>query len=291
MKTEKLANGFHKINISYVLKYLLSFLVLVILWSHWIHFFEEYATPMGADWNSIFRPATLALLHGISPYSIPSFTNPPWALIPLIPFSLLPRPFDFLFFSLASFAIFGIVANRFGARPLTIVLFLSLPQLVWGIEYGNIDCLVSLGIIIPGPIGILLLATKPQIGFPILVFKCLETYKDGGIKKVASNFSPLIILTIVSIILIGSTFKPSQWQDFPGNLAYFPYLIPVGLILFYRSLKNADIRQSIAAGPFLTPYIGVQSLPLAIIGFLGSEDESLIAIASFWIIFLLRGTN
>src|SRR5574341_1447026 len=54
----------------------------------------------GSDWFITQRPATLLLLQGRSPYelnqeagywSISYFYNPPWTLIPLIPFALPPQ--------------------------------------------------------------------------------------------------------------------------------------------------------------------------------------------------------
>ena len=42
--------------------------------------------PPAIDWHGVFRPATLALLAGESPYGVEGFYSPPWTLLPLLPF-------------------------------------------------------------------------------------------------------------------------------------------------------------------------------------------------------------
>lgn len=42
------------------------------------------------DSRTYFFPATREVLAGRSPYSIEGFTNPPWAVLPLIPMVILP---------------------------------------------------------------------------------------------------------------------------------------------------------------------------------------------------------
>lgn len=37
-----------------------------------------------------FYDAARALLNGVTPYSIPGFFNPAWALLPFIPLTLFP---------------------------------------------------------------------------------------------------------------------------------------------------------------------------------------------------------
>jgi hypothetical protein len=58
--------------------------VIVLIW------FEYQYLPLGVDWVRWFRPATLEFIAGRSPYTIEGFFNPPWLVIPLIPFALLP---------------------------------------------------------------------------------------------------------------------------------------------------------------------------------------------------------
>ena len=46
--------------------------------------------PLGVDWVFFFRPAALKLLMFQSPYDVWGFPSPPWALLPMLPFAILP---------------------------------------------------------------------------------------------------------------------------------------------------------------------------------------------------------
>lgn len=136
------------------------YLVLV----KFIPFYMKWGLPVGSDLQGLFKPAAFALLHGHSPYTVPYFTFPPWALVAYIPFMAIPYPFDIILFSAIGLAAFGFTAYKLGAKPLTIALLVMVPQLLWGILYGNIDWLVALGFVLPPQIGLFFVLLKPQIG-------------------------------------------------------------------------------------------------------------------------------
>jgi len=84
--------------------------------------------PYGIDWNRNLRPATLAFLHGENPYNIPEFLNPPWTLVLLAPFALLPEPIGRATLFVVSLALLAVVLQWNKATPLTTALFLSTPM-------------------------------------------------------------------------------------------------------------------------------------------------------------------
>lgn len=244
----------------------------------------------GGDWYNVFHPALHLFLAGKSPFSIPIFYCPPWILVLLSPLALLPRPLDWLVLVVVTLGCFGITVRRMGAKMPVMILLMTLPQFLWGVLYGNIDGLVALGLILPPQIGLIFLLIKPQIGLPVALFWLVAAWQRGKIKEVVRVFWPVTGLTLLSLILYG--LWPLQMHtpvDEFWNIAYFPYLIPVGVILLIRSIREKKMNGSILAGPFLSPYIGVQSLPLAVLGLLPSQIEILAVIASLWVIWILRG--
>jgi hypothetical protein len=59
----------------------------------------------------------------------------------------------------------------------------------------------------------------------------------------------------------------------PWNATPFPLLLPVGLVLLYRAIRYRQQGLSVMAAPFLAPYVGVNSLPVAVVGLLPSQIE------------------
>ena len=72
--------------------------------------------PKGWDWIHTFRPATLTMLSGQSPYNDletgGQFWNPPWTLIPFIPIALLPEKLSATIFFFISLTSYFILAKR-----------------------------------------------------------------------------------------------------------------------------------------------------------------------------------
>jgi hypothetical protein len=254
-----------------------------------IPYFEKNGSFAG-DWNNVFHPALHLFLAGKSPFSLPMFFCPPWILILLSPLALLPRPFDWLVLVVVTFCCFGLTARRMGAKTPVMILLMTLPQFLWGVLYGNIDGLISLGLILPPQIGLLFVLIKPQIGLPVALFWFIAAWQKGKLKEVIRVFWPVTVLTLLSFLLYGLwPFQMRTPVDEYWNIAYFPYLIPVGVILLIRSIRQKNLNGSILAGPFLSPYIGIQSLPQAVLGLLPAQMDTLAAIVSLWVVWILRG--
>ena len=250
-------------------------------------FIIRWASPFGSDWSTIFRPAIMG-----GGYIIPGFFSPPWLLAIMAPFSLLPRGIDVVVIVIVSIASWIFVMRRLGASALVIALMLMTPQLWWGIIYGNVDFLVPLGLVLPPQIGLFFVLSKPQAGFGIAIFWLFEAWRKGGLLRVAWTFGPIAVVSLLACIPFG--FWPAHL--FAANATYwnispFPYLVPVGLIFLYRAVRNRQQGLSIISAPFLAPYVGVQSLPVAVLGLLPSQTEAIIAIVSLWFIWLMCGTT
>ena len=63
-----------------------------------------------------------------------------------------------------------IAMRRLGASLIVILLMFMTPQLWWSIVYGNLDFLVVLGIILPSPLGLFFVLSKPQAGAGIAIY-------------------------------------------------------------------------------------------------------------------------
>src|SRR5512137_921895 len=96
--------------------------------------------PEGVDWRETYRPALVALLAGRTPYGFGDspFFAAPWGLVPLIPLAFLSVRAGEIALFLVGLAAYALTAQRLGAKPVTLVLFLLSPPVVHGLIHGNI---------------------------------------------------------------------------------------------------------------------------------------------------------
>lgn len=240
----------------------------------------------GLDWYGTFRPAVLSG----HPYDYPNFFSPPWVIFLLYPFALLPPGVDMIAIILTSLVIWVSVMHRLGGRWLSIFLLLLTPQLWWSFIYGNIDFFIPLGFLLPTPIGLFFFLSKPQVGFGIALYRIIESYQQGGMKKLITTIAPILLVSALFCIPFGF-WLPELFDvtERIWNISLFPYLVGVGLILFIQAIKVHKPGLALASSPFLSPYVASWSLPVAILGLLPSQINTILAILSLWAAWLIRG--
>lgn len=214
--------------------------------------------PTAIDWEVIFRPATMAMVNGqtLSNYL---FFNPPWLLLVLIPFAVLPAALGRWLFLVATFFAFGIVARQLKIKPLGLMLFFLTPFALDSLAWGNVEAIALLGLAMPLPFGLLLLVLKPQITLGVIVFLLWRVFQSHDPKKIVTTLLPLAIVLMGSIALYGTwwsqTLTYMQYASSSMNLALFPLGIPIGLILLIQSIRTQDIRFALACSPFFFPVV------------------------------------
>lgn len=248
-----------------------------------------FLLPQGVDWHAAFRPAALALLSGRSPYSVSGYFNAPWTLIPLLPFAVMPEAVGRGALALAGLLCFAYAAVRLGAKPMTLALFLFSPPVLHSTLNGNLDWLALLGAVLPHNIGLLLLATKPQIGAAVILFWFFEAWREGGLRRVAHDFWPLAALTAASLILYGLwPLRFGREVDLWWNASLWPASIPFGLAFLAVALTRRKIRPALVASPLLSPYVLLHSWVGALAATLDSLPVAAASILGIWILVALH---
>ena len=242
--------------------------------------------PIHSHWAEIYRPATLHLLAGKNPYIIEGFLNPPWALIPLIPMAILPERVGNALLGTITIIAFGYTAHKLGAKPLTIILFLTLPVTLYNIIQVNVDWLVGLGLLLPPQLGLFFVLLKPQIGIFIALYWLYQAWESGGIKEVFKIFSPVTFAFLLSLIIFGGFVQKSAVVFHDPNLTYWPESISAGFVVFALAFRMKKANLSITAAPLLTPYIQPYSLPLAAFGLLPDSRLTNLFLIGLWAIYL-----
>lgn len=264
-------------------KLILIFLILVALPSLY------YSVSVGQDWYQFYRPATLALLQGQNPYEIRDFHNAPWALIPFIPFALMPYQIGRVGFFLLSLAGFFYIPYKLGAKPVSVILFITSYPVISCLNGGGIEWLPMLAFVTPAPISLIFAAMKPQVGIGIGIYWLFESWRLGGIRTVIKNFLPVTLMLGVSFLLYGfwvMTFAGKSQNVV--NMSIFPYVLPVGLYLLWVAIAQRRARPAMAASPFFAPYHTLFSLAVPLVALL--EHPKLLAVISvfLWMLGIVR---
>lgn len=212
---------------------------------------------MNNDWTLSFVPAVRQWLAGHNPYATPlPFASPPWSLMILTPLAWLPPVLAILFPALALLY----CAYRVRKPYLIPIVGLSFPFIAASI-YANIDWMVMVGVVIGGPLGVILNTVKPQAGVfanLALLAKC-DTWPDR-----ARLLLPLLVLALVTLPLYGAWFAGMQTISTDTgagrNFSLFPYSIPVGVVGLVLAWRQHSVFWGVVASLCLAPYFYIHSL-------------------------------
>ena len=236
--------------------------------------------PPGYDWTMAYRPATLALLSGHSPYLITTerFANAPWALFPLIPLAALPTGWGRMLLILISLVAFAFVAYKLKATPVAMIAFLLSPFVFRCLWYGQIDWLPLLGIVMPPWLGLFFIATKPQVCGLVALYWLAEAWKAGTVIR---TFAPITIATLVSFAAFG--FWPASVAEFGRTGAMWPWSIVLSVALLFVAYKRKDKTCAAAASPLVSPYAQLHSFVVILLPLLRYQWLMIGAVILLWI--------
>lgn len=243
------------------------------------------------DWQGAFYLAAQEVMHGRSPYNVINFLNVPWTLIPLLPLALLPVRIGSAAIFVLSLGIYVYVAYQLGARGVWIIVFLLAPPIIHSLFLGNIDALSLLGFVLPPQIGLFFVLMKPQIGLVMALFWLGEAWRQGRVREVIRVFAPVGIAVLISVLIFGNWMTPerlnlqvySTW-----NASWWPWGIPVGLVLSALCLRDRRKDYAMAASPFLAPYVTHSSWMGVVAALLPRKLELAAAVIGMWIVAALR---
>lgn len=250
-----------------------------------------FVLPDPVDWAVFYRPATLALLAGKSPFTIGSYFNPPWILLPLIPFALLPYKVSNAALFLANLIIFIFIGRRSNKRPIPLLALLCSFPVIVCILFGQIDGIALLGLFMPRPLGMIFLLAKPQVGAFVALFWVVEAWRNGKWMQVLKLITPVALLTIASILIFQLTpqnFDVSGLISTKHNTSLWPGSILIGLPLLVYALRSRKQGFALMATPLLSPYIAPQSWSIALIGLAPYEWELVAASLASWVFLIAQ---
>jgi hypothetical protein len=245
--------------------------------------------PPAVDWTTSFRPATLTLLSGVSPYGRVYIIHAPWGLLMLAPLAVLPEAVGRVMLFFCGIAAYAFVAYRLGGRLISIIFLLISPPVMHLLLNGNIDWLAILGFVIPPQFGLFFISIKPQVGIAVAPFWLIEAWREGGWKQVMKTFAPFTIVLLLSFAIFG--LWPAGAETVIKvyfNASLWPLSIPVGLALFVTAIRKQNIKYAIAASPCLSPYVLFYSWSGVLLAIISSIPETIAAVIGLWILVAIR---
>lgn len=264
---------------------ILAYLPAIVI----ITIFAYLYLPPKIDWVDVMRPATLALLRGQSPYSVDLYFNPPWALLPILPFAILPPALGNALLFTTRFCVYAYIGFRYKLPISAVALLLLSVPVTHDLYYGNIDFLVALGLVLPRPIGLFLLLVKPQAGAVLALFWLIEEWRNNGFVASVKMAAPVTVAFMLSFLVFGFyPLKATTLIGLPGNLSIFPASLPIAMTLLVAAFKNRNESFAMMAGPLISPYMLLGSLILPLLG-LARINIWYLAVSSIslWLVALL----
>lgn len=252
----------HGVRIRYVVTGLTLAVCGFILFVTGLVFFAIVPSPM-MDWQLVYRPAICKMLNGENPYILPAmqFYNPPWVLVLMAPFSLLPLPYDIALIWTVGLAAFLYIAYRMGASPLNIILFMTSVPVIRCMAYGQIDWLALMGLFLPLPVGLFLLVIKPQVGLAIVAYRLVREVRQRGLARVITALLPVTLALLLSFAIYG--LWPLNWIDLARaertDASFWPWSIVFGFAGLVFALARDDERWAIRAAPCFSEHVWIHS--------------------------------
>lgn len=237
----------------------------------------------GIDWRDYFRPASLALLRGASPYTVDGFFSPPWTALLLAPLAVLPFDVSRMVFLLGALAAFVYLPHRYGASRLAGALFVLSPPAIAGLATQNIDWLVLCGLLLPPRWGLFFVLMKPQtVGFVAIVW-ALEAWHADRLRGLRRLLWPVTLATLASFALFG--FWPAAASDLTHDTYWtslWPIGVPFGLGLAVLALQRRSERLACVASPLLAPHVLMHSWVGALLGVCDNTALMVAVVGGLW---------
>lgn len=216
------------------------------------------------DQVEVFRPS-VALFS--NPYEIFAFVNPPWLLLLLTPFALLPLEVSVLVQTLCYFVLVTVIIYRFGGDFLAVLITLTSFVALDAVIEMNVDWFTLIGLLVPVEISPLFLLFKPQLAlgyyfgvswrkWPVIALVTLAAV------ALSSLIWPNWIFEIINRVETTSiqrffNLAPSKLLPFSPFLSWI-----IGAALALWAFRRQDPPLGIIAWFFFTPYIALYSMVL-----------------------------
>jgi hypothetical protein len=272
----------------------------VVWWIIALAFEARTGVPVWADQRTTF---TQAVHHLADPYPALAWPYVPWAVVPLIPFGLLPLRWAVLLQMGLYFSVLALIVHRFGGGLGTLLLVLTSALAFDTALEINLEWIVCIGLLVPRAWSGPLLLVKPQVALGYWLGFRWREWLWGGV----------IVLVVAGLaLLVWGDWPVRMWADIQqntlGSWGAFINIAPsvlaprivawgIGLLLAWRAWRCEDTALGVLAGLFFMPYVTIYSaLPAFALFAVRAPRWALLISLSVWVVyagyvipFLLQG--
>lgn len=243
----------------------------------------NYLPTQGVDllvlWSAGHEFAT-----GGNPYAMPglNFYTPIWSMLALAPLSLLSFSIAGAAWAFVSFAVWIAVLRKFCLDWLDIALFVLNPFFIYGMFLGSYDWLALAGLLLPMGGGVWFLLLKPQLSIGVLFWYMNER---GIIEAIKRYWLAGVALAVT--ILLGA-YRAVDLSEMTWNTSLGLLGVPVGLYLMWQSFRRHDALYALAAAPFLSPYVAIQTWAISFLLLTRNRWALLGGVVVSWLLMVMR---
>jgi hypothetical protein len=210
------------------------------------------------------------------------FFNPPWIMVPMAAFTILPIRAAYGVFTLLGCAGYMTAFRRMGADWLDTMLLMASPWTFYGLLVGNIDWIVLLGCTLTPEAGVWLALLKPQLSALV--------YTDWLFRGIDQSWWRYFSISGPVCIALAASWALHLWQPvgrLPWSWDIFPWGVPIGLLFGYLGLRRHDGRLALAAMPLISTYVAMHSWGVVLLPVIGRRWLLLAGLVTSWVIVIL----
>jgi hypothetical protein len=220
-----------------------------------------------------------------SPYSVACYYSPVWVALLFSALSIFTREIAYRIYAAILFGSYIFIIWRISKQNLLISLIACCSPFIFiTMQYGNIDWLVLLGLIVPKYLGIWLVLTKPQMGFTLILIWAWKIVKEQGVQKLIANFTPVALGLFVSLLLGMRIPNPGALSAWSADI--WPFGLLIGIPAFVFAIYKRDELLALGAAPFLTPYVGAPSWVAILPKAMQKRKYTAIAVVFSWLLII-----
>lgn len=198
------------------------------------------------DWYTVYYPS----LQTADPFTVWGYFNPPWLAWMLAPLGVLSAVDSHVLWIVLILLLTVRCVYELGGGSLAVVLTIISPGFLVTIMQGQVDIFVLLGSLLGSW---LLILVKPQVAGLAIAY---DVIAERRIDWLAVAFT-----AVCGVVWFFFMARPeSAGLHTQVNITPYPWGIPVGLALFWLSIRRRDKWLAALATFFFAPYMSGSSL-------------------------------
>jgi hypothetical protein len=225
----------------------------------------------GIDFQALYL-AGRAFWNFKNPYiAAPGFYSAPWMLAILAPVALFEPQTARQVWFVFGFTGYLIAFKRLQLSVWSIMTLLLNPFVYFDLALGNYEWLILLGATLQVAFGSWIAILKPQSSIILFVLWLKQRH-----------WTALIPVAALAVLFVLRVYTLPNRSEMYWSVDIWPYGIPIGIMLAWFAFKRNDMLLALAAAPFLSPYVGIQTWGMALLPLTRNKFMLIAGVLASW---------